>query len=350
MGSISLLKLWSLTGKEYIMKKHDKVIVIVLLAVAFGLASVPTMLNAVDELDWAGVLPHIYSGSTGDGAINIAYTSSTVGWDVSEETATTNALVEVESVTLTTSGTPATNLGPKKTFTVETSASHTEDLGYHGVSIADGTLDSEDGDYEIGLMAAGAAAATKWTLGSTGIVTQVGGATLDNATSATELNITETTVQLTGAVNLDGGIVTVNQDSGDYDFIVESNDVADALKVDAGINTVQLGAWVSYERATSAAQSYSIASAGKAAIYEMSYSATGASTAHLMTDLLTSPGAGGTFWIIDTGGSGDTNNIVIDTEGSETINGAATYTIDADYGAVQLYTDGTNFYVLKASQ
>lgn len=40
--------------------------------------------------------------------------------------------------------------------------------------------------------------ATKLTVGNTGIVTMKGSATLDNTTSATELNITETTVKVTG--------------------------------------------------------------------------------------------------------------------------------------------------------
>jgi len=42
--------------------------------------------------------------------------------------------------------------------------------------------------------------------GATGIVTLKGGATLDNSASATELNITETTVKVTGALTVTGTI------------------------------------------------------------------------------------------------------------------------------------------------
>lgn len=48
------------------------------------------------------------------------------------------------------------------------------------------------------------------SFGATGIVTLKGGATLDNTASATELNITETTVKVTGALTVTG---TVTLDS-----------------------------------------------------------------------------------------------------------------------------------------
>ncbi len=46
--------------------------------------------------------------------------------------------------------------------------------------------------------------ATKFTLGEAGRVTLVGGATLDNDTSASELNITETAVKVTGTFTATG--------------------------------------------------------------------------------------------------------------------------------------------------
>lgn len=154
----------------------------------------------------------------------------------------------------------------------------------------------------------------------------------------------------TGAVTQDGGVVTMNEAGADYDFRVESDNITDALKVDAGTNTVYHGAWSAYKTVTAAQQSYSVTSASRAHIVEVDYTTTEAATVHLMTELLTSPGAGTVLWIVDKDGNGNTNNIVVDTEGEEKINGADTYTIDADYGALQLYTDGTHWFVLKASQ
>ena len=61
-----------------------------------------------------------------------------------------------------------------------------------------------------------------------------------------------------------------------------------------------------------------------------------------MTDLLTSPGPGGVvIWK-----TGDSSDITIDTEGSETINGADTFVIDGTQEATYFMTDGTNWHVI----
>jgi hypothetical protein len=54
-------------------------------------------------------------------------------------------------------------------------------------------------------------------------------------------------------------------------------------------------------------------------------------------------GAGAVFTIK----TGNTQTVTIDTEGAETIDGGATYVLDANYEAVTLTTDGTNFFVLS---
>jgi len=46
----------------------------------------------------------------------------------------------------------------------------------------------------------------------------------------------------------------------------------------------------------------------------------------------------------DESGAAGTNNITIATEGAETIDGAATLVISANYGAARLYCDGTNWF------
>jgi len=50
--------------------------------------------------------------------------------------------------------------------------------------------------------------------------------------------------------------------------------------------------------------------------------------------------------IKDTNGSAGTDNITIETQGSETIDGAATYTINSNYGKVTLISNGTNWFTL----
>ena len=54
--------------------------------------------------------------------------------------------------------------------------------------------------------------------------------------------------------------------------------------------------------------------------------------------------AGRIVIIKDVGGSANTNNITIATEGSETIDGSASSTISSNYGVVRLFSDGTNWF------
>ena len=53
-------------------------------------------------------------------------------------------------------------------------------------------------------------------------------------------------------------------------------------------------------------------------------------------------------WIKDESGGAFTNNITIVTEGSETIDGATTKTISADFGDLTVYSNGTNWFVRNA--
>jgi len=63
----------------------------------------------------------------------------------------------------------------------------------------------------------------------------------------------------------------------------------------------------------------------------------------LNTALLT---AGRTYIIVDESGAAGTNNITIQTQGAETINGAATLVISVNYGAIFIYTDGSNWFAI----
>ena len=56
--------------------------------------------------------------------------------------------------------------------------------------------------------------------------------------------------------------------------------------------------------------------------------------------------AGRTISIKDADGNASVNNITIDTEGAETIDGAATLVMATDDQAVTLYSDGTNWFTL----
>ena len=78
-------------------------------------------------------------------------------------------------------------------------------------------------------------------------------------------------------------------------------------------------------------------------ILNVTYTTTGAVTS---LTLPTSQVVEGRVIVIkDSGGNASGNNITIDTEGSETIDGSATLVLNSDYEAVNLYCDGTNWHI-----
>jgi hypothetical protein len=58
-----------------------------------------------------------------------------------------------------------------------------------------------------------------------------------------------------------------------------------------------------------------------------------------------SAGAGKTYVVKDEGGQSAVNAIIIDGDSVETIDGSATFTISSPYGAANLYTNGSNWFV-----
>jgi len=48
--------------------------------------------------------------------------------------------------------------------------------------------------------------------------------------------------------------------------------------------------------------------------------------------------------IKDTAGSATTYNVVVETEGAETIDGANTYTITSNYDSISMFCDGANWF------
>jgi len=183
--------------------KKTMYIGVTLVLMAVMLWQVPAISQST--ITWEGIIPHIYSGATGDEAINIAMTQSTVGLDVSEVSALTNTVQEIMSLTHTTSGSPANGIGLEWAATQETSASNNEDIGSVGFYMSDVTAASEDASFSVELMANGATKAQKFSVGSTGIVTLVGATTLDNTTAST-LTVTETNIGLVGATTVTGAV------------------------------------------------------------------------------------------------------------------------------------------------
>lgn len=70
------------------------------------------------------------------------------------------------------------------------------------------------------------------------------------------------------------------------------------------------------------------------------------SSAVTITLYSTSGNAGRVVCVKDVGGAAYTNNITIDTYGSETIDGQATQAISSNYGAVKMFCDGSNWFII----
>lgn len=77
--------------------------------------------------------------------------------------------------------------------------------------------------------------------------------------------------------------------------------------------------------------------------------ASGAATAVTLPAMTGSP-LNSLLTVVDGKGDAATNNITVTAAGSETINGAATYVIKANYGAVKLKWNGTQWNVVSSYQ
>jgi len=78
-------------------------------------------------------------------------------------------------------------------------------------------------------------------------------------------------------------------------------------------------------------------------ILHVTYTGSGAVTS--LTLMSAEVSAGRVITIKDAGGNAGTNNITIDTEGAETIDGAATATINVNYDSLNIYSDGSNWFI-----
>jgi hypothetical protein len=109
---------------------------------------------------------------------------------------------------------------------------------------------------------------------------------------------------------------------------------------DATFQNLSVGGSLTYNITVVNAATYDLATDDY--ILHVTYTATGPVTS------LTLPSAqaiaGRMVYVKDAGGNASANNITIDTEGPELIDGVSTLVMVADYEWLSLYSDGTNWY------
>jgi hypothetical protein len=131
-----------------------------------------------------------------------------------EETTALTATVDYPlRLTHDTSGTPADNIGLGVQFEQETSAANNEVVMSLATVVTDATATSEDAKFQVSLMAAGAAAAQKFAVESSGVLTLVNDETIDNTTDGRiDLN---GDVYIAGAVKLEACTIAADDATPD---------------------------------------------------------------------------------------------------------------------------------------
>lgn len=98
------------------------------------------------------------------GNVGVGTTSPDANLHIEEDTTETATAVEIQRLSVTSTGTPAAGLGPKIVAEVETAAAHNEETAFISFPVSDVTDTSEDGMVQFGTMKAGSAATVDMTI------------------------------------------------------------------------------------------------------------------------------------------------------------------------------------------
>ncbi len=219
--------------------------------------------------------------------------------------------------------------GTPRALYVQSSTTSSSAYGIFNVNATDQvTLGTSAASYSSGVKIAGSPASSSLTqniLNITPNISQSGTA----GYRAIRINVTETTLG-SGTQEL------LNLAVGGTDYFVVDNNG------EAQIGGLRNQGSMTINRTEVNTATYTVA--GGDYLLGVTYTATGAVTINLPA--AATVGAGAMFVIKDEGGSASLNNITIDPNGTEQIDGQATYTINTDGGSVTIYTDGSNWFII----
>jgi len=123
-------------------------------------------------------------------------------------------------------------------------------------------------------------------------------------------------------------IVSVSTGAGDNDKLVTQGYVNDQITATTTVTTVNVA---TYDLLTTDD------------FLHVTYTSTAAVTSLTLPTAQTT--AGRCITIKDAGGNASANNITVDTEGAETIDGAATAVISGNYDSISLYSNGVGWFI-----
>ena len=168
------------------------------------------------------------------------------------------------------------------------------------------------------------------------------GTTITGVTQANTLTLNE------GFTIGDGSAGTLTFSAGSKVLTISDNatinqsvtTTSDVVFDSISAGNTELGGSLGLQIVSVSAASYDVLATDH--ILNVTYTATGAVAIDLKTAQLH---AGRVLVVKDAGGNAAINNITITTEASETIDGDATLVINGNYNAVNLYCDGTNWFI-----
>ncbi|MEE9198472.1 MAG: hypothetical protein V3U26_01605 [Dehalococcoidia bacterium] len=133
----------------------------------------------------------------------------------------------------------------------------------------------------------------------------------------------------TGVIDLQKAIRNTSASNGGKVFIDDEVRIGQPLSLDQAINVAHVAAKTAAYTTTDADAIVPVDTTGGAVTITL-----GSATVE----------AGRITIVKDVGGSAGTSSITVDTEGTETIDGAASAAISTDYGVLRLYSDGSNWF------